>query len=81
MIEQEEALARIVASLRAGASRSLPLIDAVGCFAAGDYFATVSLPPFDNSAIAKKRAAGPSLDRTYDWGSRPPVENPDRERD
>lgn len=51
MIQQEEALARIVAAVRPLASRSVPLADALGCFAAGDLLATIALPPFDNSAM------------------------------
>ena len=51
MIQQEEALATILASIRPGAPRSLPLVDSAGAFAARDYFATVALPPFDNSAM------------------------------
>lgn len=67
MIQQEEALASIVRSLRAGASRSVPLAEAVDCFAARDYFASVALPPFDNSAmdgyavLASSCAPGESL--------------------
>src|SRR3954454_21074711 len=51
MIEQEEALARILASVKPLPSRLVELSRAVGCFSAGDVFATVSLPPFDNSAM------------------------------
>ena len=51
MIAQEEALARILARLAPGVARSAPLVDAVDCYAARDYFATVALPPFDNSAM------------------------------
>ena len=51
MIQQEEALAKIVAAVRPLSSRTLSLADAVGCFAARDCFAKVALPPFDNSAM------------------------------
>ena len=51
VIQQEEALAMVLAAMRPLRSRSVPLIDAVGRFAAEDRFATVALPPFDNSAM------------------------------
>ena len=34
-----------------------------------------------NATKGKRRGGAPSLDRTYDWGARPPVENPDHEKD
>ena len=67
MIQQEEALAAILAGVHPGAARSAPLVEAVGCFAARDFFATVALPPFDNSAmdgyavVASSCAPGKSL--------------------
>ena len=67
VIQVEEALASILSSLRPGAARPVPLVDALGCFAARDYFATVALPPFDNSAmdgyavLASSSAPGESL--------------------
>jgi molybdopterin molybdotransferase len=51
MIQQDEALARILALVRPLPSRVVPLSDALNCFAAKDLFATVSIPPFDNSAM------------------------------
>ena len=51
MIEQDEALARILAHVRPLRSRQVPLADAVNCFAANDVAAALSLPPFDNSAM------------------------------
>lgn len=51
MIQQEEALARIIGAVRPLPPRSVPLADAVDCFCARDYFATLALPPFDNSAM------------------------------
>ena len=51
MIAQEEALARILGAIHPLPARSVPLVEAVGCFAARDAFATLSLPPFDNSAM------------------------------
>ncbi len=67
MIQQEQALAAILSRVRAGAARSVPLLDALGCFAARDYFARVALPPFDNSAmdgyavVASSSAPGESM--------------------
>jgi hypothetical protein len=47
----------------------------VGCTASNP-------PPATQKAGERKRPkASPNLDRTYDWGARPPVANPDRERD
>jgi hypothetical protein len=47
----------------------------VGCTASNP-------PPAAAKAGERKRQkASPNLDRTYDWGSRPPIANPDRERD
>ncbi|MFN2477378.1 MAG: gephyrin-like molybdotransferase Glp [Chthoniobacterales bacterium] len=51
MIDQGEALARILAHVRPLPSRRVGLRDAVGCFAASDITAVCSLPPFDNSAM------------------------------
>jgi molybdopterin molybdotransferase len=51
VIRQEEALARIFAALRPLPARSVPLLDAVGCFSAEDRHATLALPSFDNSAM------------------------------
>ena len=44
--------------------------------------ATTETPPRTEDAAKGKRAkAAPSLDRTYDWGARPPVSAPDRQKD
>jgi len=51
MITEEQALARILEKVRALPSRQVPLIEARGRFAAGDVFASVALPRFDNSAM------------------------------
>lgn len=51
MIDQSEALARILMHVRPLPSRVVPLLRAVGCFAARDLFAPLSLPLFDNSAM------------------------------
>lgn len=51
MITESEALFRILARTRALPTRSLPLLRAVGFFAARELTATVALPPFDNSAM------------------------------
>jgi molybdopterin molybdotransferase len=51
VIEQEEALARILSTIKPLPSREVELARAVGCFTARDVFARVSLPPFDNSAM------------------------------
>ena len=67
MIQQEEALARVIAAVRPLAPRTVPLVDAVGCFAAADCYARVALPPFDNSAmdgyavVARSSPSGASL--------------------
>ncbi|CAN5626541.1 molybdopterin molybdotransferase MoeA [soil metagenome] len=51
MISPEEALARILRHVQPRPNRSVSLLDAVGCFAGADQFASVSLPGFDNSAM------------------------------
>jgi molybdopterin molybdotransferase len=51
VIGQEEALDKILKSVGPLPSRVLPLARSVGCFAARDFIATLSLPPFDNSAM------------------------------
>jgi molybdopterin molybdotransferase len=51
MISEEEAREKILETVRALPSRRLPLSDAIGCFAADDYFARLPLPMFDNSAM------------------------------
>jgi hypothetical protein len=47
----------------------------VGCTA------TTPPPGKRQSEKGKQAKARPSLDRTYDWGARPPVANPEREKD
>lgn len=51
MIDQAEALTRILAQVRPLPSRTVALENAIGCFAARDVAAPLSLPPFDNSAM------------------------------
>jgi molybdopterin molybdotransferase len=51
MITEEQALARILENVRPLPSRQTPLIQAREKFAAGDVFARVALPGFDNSAM------------------------------
>jgi molybdopterin molybdotransferase len=51
VITEEEALARILENVRPLPSRQIPLIEARERFAAGDVFARVALPGFDNSAM------------------------------
>jgi molybdopterin molybdotransferase len=51
MITEEQALARILKKLRPIPPRQVPLIEARERFAAGDVFAGVALPRFDNSAM------------------------------
>jgi molybdopterin molybdotransferase len=51
VITEEQALARILEKVRPLPSRTVPLIEADGQFAAADVFAGVSLPRFDNSAM------------------------------
>lgn len=51
MIEEEEALARILAQLIPLPSRTVPLIDALESFATAEISARLALPSFDNSAM------------------------------
>jgi molybdopterin molybdotransferase len=51
MISEEEARNRILETVRPLPSRRLSLSQALGCFAAEDYFARLPLPSFDNSAM------------------------------
>lgn len=51
MISQEEALGKILAHVSALPPQVLPLARSVDRFAARDLFASLSLPPFDNSAM------------------------------
>lgn len=51
MISEEEARAKILETIRPLPPRSLPILEALDCFAAQDYFARLPLPIFDNSAM------------------------------
>src|SRR5436189_562168 len=51
MISEEEARKKILEMVRSLPSRRLSLSQALGCFAAEDYFARLPLPVFDNSAM------------------------------
>src|SRR5205809_1773454 len=51
MISEEEARKKILEMVRSLPSRRLSLSQALGCFAAEDYFARLPLPGFDNSAM------------------------------
>src|SRR5207247_5707579 len=51
MISEEEAQKKILETVRHLPSRRLSLSQALGCFAAEDYFARLPLPTFDNSAM------------------------------
>jgi molybdopterin molybdotransferase len=51
VISEEEARKKILESVRPLPSRRLPLLPALGCFVADDYFARLPLPIFDNSAM------------------------------
>jgi molybdopterin molybdotransferase len=51
VIAEEEAQARILARVAAGPNRTVSLAEARECFVAGDIFARLPLPPFDNSAM------------------------------
>jgi molybdopterin molybdotransferase len=51
MLEYEEALARVLATVPAAASERIPLTEAAGRFLAEEVRAAIDLPPFDNSAM------------------------------
>ena len=51
MSSEEEAQKKILETVRSLPSRRLSLSQALGCFAAEDYFARLPLPAFDNSAM------------------------------
>jgi molybdopterin molybdotransferase len=51
VITEEAALAHVLESVRALPPRRVSLLQALGCFAAGDIFARLALPVFDNSAM------------------------------
>src|SRR5438105_2273131 len=51
MISEEEARKKVLANIGVRPSRSVLLWQALSCFAAEDYFSSLPLPSFDNSAM------------------------------
>ena len=51
MIEEEEARTKVLENIQVQASRKVSLSHALNCFAAEDYFSSLPLPNFDNSAM------------------------------
>ena len=51
MISEDQARAKILETIRRHSTRQIPLAEALDCFAAGDCFARLPLPNFDNSAM------------------------------
>ena len=51
MISEDEARARILATVQPLPTRRVPLNDALNCFCARELFARISLPSFDNSSM------------------------------
>ena len=51
MISEEEARKKVLAEIGVRPSRSVLLSQALSCFAADDYFSSLPLPNFDNSAM------------------------------
>src|SRR5437667_1998504 len=51
MISEAEARRKIFETIRPLPSRQSPILQALGCFAAEDYFARLPLPNFDDSAM------------------------------
>src|SRR5438034_10470060 len=51
MISEGEARSKILETIRPLPSRRLSITRALGCFAAEDYFSSLPLPNFDNSAM------------------------------
>lgn len=51
MIEEEEARTKVLENIQVQASRKVSLSHALSCFAAEDYFSSLPLPNFDNSAM------------------------------
>ena len=51
MISEEEARKKVLANIGVRPSRSVLLSQALSCFAADDYFSSLPLPNFDNSAM------------------------------
>src|SRR6266404_557641 len=51
MISEEEARKKVLAEIGVRPSRSVLVSQALSCFAAEDYFSSLPLPNFDNSAM------------------------------
>jgi molybdopterin molybdotransferase len=51
MIQEDDAVARILAHVRPLPSRQVALVEALNCFSPNGVAARLSLPPFDNSAM------------------------------
>src|SRR5881296_2276542 len=51
MIAEEEAREKVLEKIQVRASRRVSLLNALNCFAAEDYFSSLPLPNFDNSAM------------------------------
>src|SRR5437762_12398939 len=51
MIAEEEAREKVLEKIQVRASRRVSLSHALNCFAAEDYFSSLPLPNFDNSAM------------------------------
>src|SRR5213082_3310482 len=51
MIAEEEAREKVLEKIQVRASRRVSLLHALNCFAAEDYFSSLPLPNFDNSAM------------------------------
>ena len=51
MIEEEEARTKVLENIQVQASRKVSLSHGLSCFAAEDYFSSLPLPNFDNSAM------------------------------
>src|SRR6184192_1584238 len=51
MISEEDARSKVLEAIQMVPARHVLLSEALGCFAAEDYFARLPLPNFDNSAM------------------------------
>ena len=51
MIAEEEARKKVLEKIQVRVNRSVLLSQAFSCFAAEDYFSSLPLPNFDNSAM------------------------------
>lgn len=56
-------------------------IAAILCLGMFGCATTTTAPRASVNAKSKRERPSPNLDRTYDWGSMPPVADPDREKD